>query len=137
LAWTGDYNRGPYHLQPFVIYQVGAPFNVVPSTYTDPTTGLVTPDNSVHFARANYWAALDLGYDVVKTHQHTMTLGMNVRNLFNNRFADVGPSTNSQYGKAANPDLLTYGPGSVPNSLYYYAPDAQPTQYQLYLRAKF
>jgi hypothetical protein len=137
LAWTGDYNRGPYHLQPFVIYQVGAPFNVVPSTYTDPTTGLVTPDNSVHFARANYWAALDLGYDIVKTHQHTLTLGMNVRNLFNNRFADVGPSTNSQYGKGPNPDLNTYGAGSVPNSLYYYAPDQQPTQYQLYLRAKF
>jgi hypothetical protein len=137
LSWTGDYNHGPYHLQPFVIYQVGAPYNVVPSTFTDPTTGLVTADNSVHFARANYWAALDLGYDVVKTRQHTMTLGMNVRNLFNNRVADVGPSTNTQYGKGQNPDLNTYGPGSVPNSLYYYAPDAQPTQYQLYLRAKF
>lgn len=137
LAWTGDYNRGPFHVSPFLIYQVGAPFNVVPSTYTDPTTGAVTPDNSVHFARANYWAAIDLGYDVVKTRQHTMTLGMNIRNVFNNRFADVGPSTNSQYGKGQNPDLNTYGPGSVPNSLYYYLPDAQPTQYQLYLRAKF
>jgi hypothetical protein len=137
VSWTGDYNRGPYHVQPFLIYQVGAPYNVVPSTFTDPTTGLVTADNSVHFARANYWAAVDLGYDIVKTRGRTITLGMNVRNVFNNQFADVIPSTNANYGKGQNPDLNTYGPGSVPNSLYYYAPDAQPTQYQLYLRAKF
>ena len=137
LAWTGDYNRGPYHVQPFVIYQVGAPYNVVPSTFTDPTTGAVTPDNSVHFARANWWAAIDVGYDIIRTPHNKVTLGMNVRNLFNNQFADVIPSTNSQYGKGQNPDLNTYGPGSVPNTLYYYAPDAQPTQYQLYLRTKF
>lgn len=137
VSWTGDYNHGPYHVQPFVIYQVGAPYNVVPSTYTDPTTGLVTPDNKVHFARASYWAAVDLGYDIVKTHARTVTLGMNVRNVTSNPSADVIPSTNSNYGKGPNPDLNTYGPGSVPNTLYYYAPDAQTTQYQLYLRAKF
>jgi hypothetical protein len=136
LSWTGDYNRGPYHVQPFVIYQVGAPYNVVPSTFTDPATGVVTPDNKVHFARANWWAAIDLGYDIIRTPHNKVTLGMNIRNVFNNQFADVIPSTNSQYGKGQNPDLNTYGPGSVPNTLYYYAPDAQPTQYQLYLRTK-
>jgi Carboxypeptidase regulatory-like domain/TonB-dependent Receptor Plug Domain len=137
LSWTGDYNRGPYHVQPFVIYQVGAPFNVVPSTYTDPQTGKTATDSQVHFARANWWAAVDLGYDVYRKSGRTVTLGMNIRNVFNNRFGDVFPSTNSQYGKGQNPDLNTYGPGSVPNTLYYYAPDAQPTQYQLYLRTRF
>ena len=136
LSWTGDYNAGRFHAQPFVIYQVGAPFNVVPSTYKDPITGATVADNNVHFARANYWAALDLGYDVIRVAGRKVTLGLNVRNVFNNQFADVIPSTNSQYGKGQNPDLNTYGPGSVPNTLYYYAPDAQPVQYQLYLRTK-
>jgi Carboxypeptidase regulatory-like domain/TonB-dependent Receptor Plug Domain len=137
LAWTGDYNRGPYHVAPYVIYQVGAPFNIVPSTYTDPQTGKTATDSQVHFARANWWAAVDLGYDVYRKSGRTVTLGMNIRNVFNNRFADVFPATNTQYGKGQNPDLNTYGPGSVPNTLYYYAPDATPTQYQLYLRTKF
>nr|MDQ6943902.1 hypothetical protein [Candidatus Eremiobacteraeota bacterium] len=137
LSWTGDYNAGRFHAQPFMIYQVGAPYNVVPSTYKDPVTGATVADNNVHFARANYWASIDLGYDVIHLPNRKVTLGMNIRNVFNNQFADVIPSTNSQYGKAQNPDLNTYGPGSVPNTLYYYAPDAQPTQYQLYLRTKF
>lgn len=137
LSWTGDYNSGPYHVMPFVIYQVGAPYNVAPSTFKDPTTGATMTDQHVHFARATWWAALDLGYDVYRHNGRTVTLGMNIRNLTNNLVADVFPSTNSQYGKGQNPDLNTYGPGSVPNTLYYYAPDQQPTQYQLYLRTKF
>jgi Carboxypeptidase regulatory-like domain/TonB-dependent Receptor Plug Domain len=137
VSWTGDYNHGPYHVSPFVIYQVGAPYNVVPSTYTDPTTGKTATDSKVHFARANWWSAIDLGYDVIRRNGRTVTLGMNVRNVTNNQFADVFPSTNSNYGKGQNPDLNTYGPASVPNTLYYYAPDATPTQYQLYLRTKF
>jgi Carboxypeptidase regulatory-like domain/TonB-dependent Receptor Plug Domain len=137
LSWTGDYNHGPYHLQPFVIYQVGAPYNVVPSTYKDPVTGATLTDAKVHFARANWWAAVDFGYDIVRIHGRTVTLGLNVRNATDNPFADVFPATNSQYGKGPNPDLNTYGPASVPNTLYYYAPDATPRQYQLYLRTKF
>jgi hypothetical protein len=137
VAFTGDYHYGPYHVDPFVLYQVGAPYNVVPSTYTDPTTGKVMTDSKVHFARANWWSALDLGYDIIRRGGRTVTLGMNVRNVTNNQFADVFPATNSQYGKGQNPDLATYGPNSVPNTLYYYAPDQTPTQYQLYLRTKF
>jgi hypothetical protein len=138
LSWTGDYNSGPLHVRPFVIYQVGAPYNVVPSTYTDPATGTTLTDAKVHFARANYWAALDVGYDVVKVGSRVVTLGVNVRNLFDNPFADVGPATNSNYGKGrANPDAATYGPGMVSDSLYYYAPDAQARQLQVYLSTKF
>jgi len=137
VSWTGDYRKGRFHGDPFVIYQVGAPYNVVPSTFTDPTTGAVLPDNKVHFAKANWWTAVDLGYDFYKKNGRTMTVGMNIRNLFSQPSVDVVPSTNSNYGKGANPDLNTYGPGSVPNTLYYYAPDATPTQYQLYLRTKF
>jgi hypothetical protein len=137
LAWTGDYNKGPYHVQPFVIYQVGAPYNVVPSTYKDPVTGATLTDSKVHFARANWWAAVDLGYDIVRVHNRVVTLGLNIRNVTENPFADVFPATNTQYGKGPNPDLNTYGPASVPNTLYYYAPDATPRQFQLYLRSKF
>jgi hypothetical protein len=138
LSWTGDYSHGPYHLEPFVIYQVGAPYNVIPSTYTSPLDGkTILTDSQVHFARANWWAAIDLGYDVIRTPKRTVTVGMNIRNVFGNQFADVSPSTNSNYAKGQNPDLNTYGPGSVPNTLYYYAPDQTPTQYQLYLRTKF
>jgi hypothetical protein len=138
LSWTGDYSHGPYHFEPFVIYQVGAPYNVIPSPYTSPLDGkTILTDSQVHFARANWWAAIDLGYDVIRTPKRIVTVGMNIRNVFNNQFADVSPSTNSNYAKGQNPDLNTYGPGSVPNTLYYYAPDQTPTQYQLYLRTKF
>jgi carboxypeptidase family protein/TonB-dependent receptor-like protein len=137
LSWTGDYNHGPYHVQPFVIYQVGAPYNVIPSTYTDPVTGAIVTDAKMHFARANWWTAVDLGYDVYRSKGRTVTLGMNVRNAFNNQYADVFPVVNGNYGKGPNGDLNTYGPGSVPNTLYYYAPDQTPPQYQVYLRTKF
>jgi hypothetical protein len=146
VSWTGDYNHGPYHVSPFVIYQVGAPYNVVPSTFTDPSTGAVITDSKVHFARASWWSAIDLGYDIIRRNGRTVTLGMNIRNVTNNQFADVFPSTNANYGvkdkttglyTLQNPDLATYGPASVPNTLYYYAPDATPTQYQVYLRTKF
>ncbi|GAC1578574.1 MAG: hypothetical protein NVS3B7_12230 [Candidatus Elarobacter sp.] len=137
LSWTGDYNSGPLHVRPFVLYQVGAPFNVVPSTYTDPSTGTKMTDSHVHFARANYWAALDAGYDVYKKGSQTVTLGVNIRNLFDNPYADVFPSTNANYGKRANPDAATYGIGTVLDTLYYYAPDQQPRQMQIYLSTKF
>ncbi len=140
ITWTGDYRKGPYHVDPYLIYQVGAPYNVVPTSFTNPVTGTTTRDTTgVHFARANYWAAIDLGYDIIRTPKHKVTLGLDIRNLFNQRVADVVPSTNANYGKAGlqNPDLNTYGPGSVNNTLYYYAPDQQPTQYQLYLQTKF
>ncbi|MDB5094311.1 MAG: Outer rane receptor for ferrienterochelin and colicin, partial [Candidatus Eremiobacteraeota bacterium] len=136
-SWTGDYRHGRAHVDPFLIYQVGAPYNVVGTTYLDPATGKTVVDNQVHFARANYWASLDFGYDIVKSAKRTVTLGINVRNLFDQQVADVYPSTNSAYGKGNNPDLGTYGPSSVPNTLYYYAPDAQTRQLQLYLSTKF
>jgi hypothetical protein len=66
-----------------------------------------------------------------------VTLGMNVRNITGNVYGDVFPVTNGNYGKGVNPDVNTYGIGGVPNTLYYYAPDAQPTEYQIYLRTKF
>jgi hypothetical protein len=137
LAWTGDYNNGPLHVMPYVIYQVGAPYNVVPSTYKDPTTGATLTDSKVHFARANWWSAVDFGYDVIHRNGRTVTLGMNVRNITGNVYGDVFPVTNGNYGKGVNPDVNTYGIGGVPNTLYYYAPDAQPTEYQIYLRTKF
>ena len=33
--------------------------------------------------------------------------------------------------------MNTYGPGQVPNTLYYNAPDATPRQVQLYLQTRF
>jgi hypothetical protein len=137
VSWTGDYKNGAWHVDPFVIYQVGAPFNIIPSSYADPVTGATIVDNNVHFARANYWAAIDFGYDVIKTPKHSVTLGLNIRNLFNNPYSTVSPLTNTGYSKGTNPDWNTYGPGVVPASRYYYPPDAQPTQFQLYLRTKF
>lgn len=137
VSWTGDYHADRLHVSPFVIYQVGAPYNVVPSTYTDPATGATVTDSKVHFARANYWAALDIGYDLVKQGPRTVTLGFNIRNLFDNPYGDVFAATNSAYGKGPNPDVNTYGIGVVPNTLYYYAPDQQPRQMQLYLSTKF
>ncbi|HTD38203.1 MAG TPA: hypothetical protein VK669_11860, partial [Candidatus Limnocylindrales bacterium] len=147
VSWTGDYNHGPYHVQPFVIYQVGAPYNVTGNTCLDQSYNAIGSasnacpaalnDSKVHFARANWWASMDIGYDVFRHNGRTVTLGMNVRNIFNNQFADVFPVTNGAYPKGPNPDLGTYGPNSVPNTLYYYSPDQTPTQYQLYLRTKF
>ena len=127
LGWTGDYRKGRFHADPYVLMQTMAPYNVY-----------VTPaDPQVHYARANWWASLDFGYDVVKNQHQTWTLGANVRNLFNNIYGDVYPSTNGGYPNKPNPDLNTYGPGSVPNTQYYYAPDAQQRQVQVYLQTKF
>ena len=151
VSWTGDLRYGRFHADPFVIYQVGAPYNVTGNTCLDqsflpigsaPTsTNKPCPaalnDSTVHFARANYWVSLDFGFDVVKTRERTVTLGMNVRNLFGQDFADVFPGVNTAYPKGNNPDLNTYGPSSVPNTLYYYAPDQTPRQLQVYLQTKF
>jgi len=147
IAWTGDYRQKRLHVDPYVIYQVGAPYNVVGNDATCVDMEIVPPatkatcvqyDNQVHFARANWWSALDVGYDVVKNGGRTVTLGLNVRNLFNNVYGDVYPITNGNYAShRSNPDLATYGPGSVPNTLYYYAPDQTRRLFQLYLSTKF
>lgn len=147
LAFTADYRKGRFHLDPYVIYQVGAPYNVVTNNATctnfqmigtPPKSTCVSYDNQVHFSRANWWSALDLGYDVVKNPKHTLTLGVNVRNLFNNIYGDVGADTNGNYAShGTNPDLATYGPGTVPNTLYYYAPDQTRRLFQFYLSTKF
>ena len=115
VSWTGDYRKDRFHASPYVIYQVGAPYNVAGNTCLDQSFLAIgsTPtktqnpcpsalnDYKVHFANANYWAAIDVGYDFIKHGSRVVTLGLNVRNLFENRFADVGPSTNSAYPEAA------------------------------------
>ena len=146
-AFTGDYRKGRFHFDPFVLYQVGAPYNVVGNNATCTDFGPKPPggaapclnyDNQVHFARANWWSALDFGYDIAKSNKRTLTLGMNIRNLFNNIYGDISPATNGNYAThGTNADLLTYGPGSVPNTLYYYPPDQTRRLFQLYLSAKF
>jgi Carboxypeptidase regulatory-like domain/TonB-dependent Receptor Plug Domain len=151
VSWTGDYRNGRFHADPFVIFQVGAPYNVTGNTCLDqsylpigsaPTkTQQPCPaalnDYAMHFARANYWVSLDFGYDIVKVRSHTVTVGLNVRNLFAQDFGDVYPVVNTAYPKGNNPDLNTYGPGGVPNTLYYYAPDQTQRQIQLYVQTKF
>ncbi|HYW53476.1 MAG TPA: hypothetical protein VE826_05875, partial [Dongiaceae bacterium] len=147
VSWTADYRKDRLHVSPFMIYQVGAPYNVAGNTCMDQSFNAIGSatkscppalnDYKVHYANANYWAAVDVGYDFYKVGSHVVTLGLNVRNLFENRFADVGPSTNSAYPNGANPDLNTYGPGQVPNTLYYNAPDAQPRQVQVYIQTRF
>ncbi|MDB5073660.1 MAG: TonB-dependent receptor [Candidatus Eremiobacteraeota bacterium] len=148
IAWTGDYNRGPYHVRPFAIYQVGAPYNVTGNTCLDQTKNpigsatnacpLALTDTKVHFARANYWAAIDVGYDVYKKGSRTVTLGLNVRNLFEQPYADVFPVVNAAYPAGPNAETNTYGADKqLPNTLYYYSPDAQQRQFQLYLSTKF
>jgi Carboxypeptidase regulatory-like domain/TonB-dependent Receptor Plug Domain len=154
VSWTGDYRYNRLHVSPFVIYQVGAPYNVTGNTCMDQVTyvpigSIVTSptakqpcpvalnDYKVHFARANWWSALDIGYDVVKLGSRVVTIGANVRNLTDNPYADVFPGVNGNYPKGNNPDFNTYGPGTVSNTLYYYAPDAQPRQVQVYISTKF
>ncbi|HTJ26920.1 MAG TPA: TonB-dependent receptor [Candidatus Limnocylindria bacterium] len=142
VSFTGDYRKDRFHADPYVIYQVGAPYNVAGTCENQSYTLAKCPanllDSTVHFARANWWTALDIGYDVVKVRGHVVTLGLNVRNLFDNVQGDVYPATNGNYGTGkSNPDLATYGPGSVPNTLYYYAPDQYQREFQLYLSTKF
>ncbi len=147
VSWTGDFRKDRFHADPFVLFQTGAPYNVTGSTCLDqskspignPTNACPAAlnDSQVHFAKANYWVALDVGYDVIKHGARTVTLGMNVRNLLDQPSADVFPSVNTAYPAGQNPDLRTYGPSSVPNTLYYYAPNAQARQVQVYLSTKF
>jgi outer membrane receptor protein involved in Fe transport len=138
VSLTSDYRKGRFHADPYVLMETGAPYNVAGTKYTDPATGKTVTDSQMHFARANWWTAIDVGYDLVKHGSRTVTLGLNVRNLFDNVYGDVYPATNGNYGTGKNnADLNTYGPGSVPNTLYYYAPDAQPREFQLYLSTKF
>ncbi len=146
-TFTGDYRNGRAHVDPYVIYQVGAPYNVAGNTCLVQSYSAIGSssnacpatlnDSQVHFARANYWAAVDFGYDIVKSGSRTVTLGINIRNLFGQPYADVFPATSTAYPKGNNADLNTYGTSSVPNTLYYYAPDQTPRQFQLYLSTKF
>ncbi|MBV8371382.1 MAG: TonB-dependent receptor [Candidatus Eremiobacteraeota bacterium] len=143
IAWTGDYRQGRFHADPFVIYQVGAPYNVTGSTCIDMElvngkSTCVSTDTAVHFSRAMYWTALDIGYDIVKHGKRVVTAGFNVRNLLQNNQGDVFAATNGNYAAhKPNPDLNAYGPHSVPNTLYYYSPDQGPRQVQLYFQTKF
>ncbi|HEY0394304.1 MAG TPA: carboxypeptidase regulatory-like domain-containing protein [Candidatus Elarobacter sp.] len=154
VSWTGDYRQDRLHVSPFVVYQVGAPYNVTGNTCLNqalqpigstppppPAPNNVCPaslnDAQVHFARANYWAALDVGYDIVKQGSRTVTVGLNIRNLFDNPYGDVFPTVNGNYPAKDNPDFATYGPGVVQNTLYYYPPNQQPRQMQLYISTKF
>ena len=151
LSWTGDYRVDRLHVSPFLLYQVGAPYNVTGNTCTDQSylpigsapTSTNSPcpaalnDSKVHFARGTFWASLDVGYDIIKHGSRAVTLGVTIRNLFDNQYGDVFPVVNTAYPKGNNPDQATYGPGTVANTLYYYAPDQVPKQIQVYLSTKF
>ncbi len=135
FAFTGDYNYKRFHAQPFLVYQVGAPYNVFgATTYTDPTSGATVTDTKMHFASAYTFATLDVSYDFLKKGTRSTSLGVNVRNLFNNSHADVSPSVNGNYG-TNNPDAV-YG-RAVPNTLYFNPPDQQARLFQLYIQSKF
>lgn len=134
FAFTGDYNHQRLHAQPYLVYQVGAPYNVFGGTsYTDPVSKKTVIDPNVHFAGAYTFANLDLSYDVLKQGTRTTSLGVNVRNLFDNRHGDIVPSVNGNYPSGA-PDAVY---GAIPNTLYYNAPDQQARLFQLYLSTKF
>ena len=143
VSWTGDYRKGRFHADPFVIYQEGAPYNVTGSTCIDMElvngkNTCVSVDTAVHSSHAIYWTAIDLGYDLIKNGKHTLTFGLNIRNALQNQYGDVFAATNSGYANhKPNPDLGAYGPNSVPNTLYYYSPDQAARQFQFYLSTKF
>ncbi|GAC1660038.1 MAG: hypothetical protein NVS4B13_07070 [Candidatus Elarobacter sp.] len=135
FAFTGDYNMKRFHAQPFLVYQVGAPYNVFgATTYKDPATGKTVTDRNVHFAGAYTYATLDLSYDLVRQGTRSASIGVNIRNLFDNRYGDVTPSVNGNYG-TNKPDAV-YGT-ALPNTLYYNAPDQQARLFQVYLQSKF
>lgn len=131
VAFTGDYNHDRFHAAPYLVYQTGAPYNVFGGT-VDPASKIV--DNTVHYAKAYYFATLDLSYDLVKHGSRTTSLGVNIRNLFDDRNGDVGPSLNGNY--PSNKPDLTYG-AAIPNTQWFYAPDQQARLFQVYLSTKF
>ncbi len=140
VSYTGVYTHGRFHVSPYINYQVGAPYNVLgDESYTDPATGATVVDTKVHFARATYYASIDVGYDIFKRSKQSVTIGLDILNAFNNIYADVYPATNLDYPKSASTaDFANYGPnGALPNTLYYYSPDQTPRQFQLYVAAKF
>lgn len=140
VSYTALYTHGHFHAAPYINYQVGAPYNTLGDTsYVDPSTGLTVVDTAVHFARATYYASIDLSYDIVKRRRETVTIGLDILNAFNNNYADVYPVQNLSYPKSpSTSDFANYGPnGALPNTLYYYSPDQTPRQFQLYMAAKF
>ncbi|BDE07640.1 hypothetical protein WPS_29160 [Vulcanimicrobium alpinum] len=144
VSWTGDYNYSHLHIAPFFNYQVGAPYNVLGNQCMDPSkTAAKCPagmlDTQVHFARPNTWASLDTRFDILKRGTSVTSIGLNIRNLFQNQYADVYPVVNGSYPKGpSSSDLVAYGPdANLPNTLYYYSPDQARREFIFYLTTKF
>lgn len=143
MSFTADYNHARYHIRPFFVYEVGAPYNVLTNQKlfpglpaSDPRSTLV--DSAIHNAGAFWYGNLDLGYDLSRNGANVTTIGVNIRNLTANRTADIAPSPNRSYPNSGDTGAAaTYGPGVLPNTLYYTPPSGSARLYQLYLSTKF
>ena len=142
LSLTADYHTDRLHVQPFLLYQCCAYYNV-----TGKGTSSV-PDAIVHQAPAYYFANATVSYDLAKSGPRTTTIGLRVQNVFNNLKSDIFPSTNIYYGSKSKAATATPGavfdggyyafaPGQVPNTQYFFPPVPRtPQTFELFLTQK-
>jgi len=142
LSLTADYHTDRLHVQPFLLYQCCAYYNV-----TGSGTNAV-PDASVHQAPAYYFANATVSYDLARSGTRKTSIGLRVQNVFNNLKSDIFPSTNIYYGSKAKAALAAPGavfdggyyafsPGQVPNTLYFFPPVPRtPQTFELFLTQK-
>lgn len=154
LALTMDFKRDRLHVDPYVLWQCCAWYNVfggdAPTTwpfFKSCTAPGVICDTQPHQAPGFWWTQLSVSYDVIKHDDaHRVTLGVLVQNL-NNIWRGPIPTANACYnhltragctGGGFDNGLFFAGeqlpPGVVPFTGYDFVPDSQqPRSIEVFL----
>lgn len=154
VALTMDVKRDRLHVDPYVLYQCCAWYNVfgsdAPTTWPFFSASCAAPvicDNTPHQAQAFWWTQLSVSYDIIKHDEaHRFSLGVLVQNL-NNILRGPIPSANACYNNLTRPGCVGGGfdnglffageqlpPGIIPFSGYAFVPDSQqPRSVEVFL----
>jgi len=149
---TADIKHNRWHVDPYVLYQCCAWYNVFGSDFpTSWPNGEI--DTAPHQAPGWWWGQISFAYDLLRKDDHRRaSLGLLVTNLFDN-LRGPSPSKNNCYGRtfpiAATSTLAAFcpapgwfsdggveqfPPGTIPNTGYGFTPDSQNVRtFELFL----
>lgn len=145
---TMDIKRNRWHIDPYVLYQTSAYYNVFgadgPAKWyvrdaNGKKTGAVIYDTQVHQAPAYFWTQLSLSYDLARRDDsHRTSLGLLIQNATNMLRGPIPTQNNwwanqQHYGAFAN-YFEQFSPGVLPYGQWAFPPDSQsPRSIELFL----
>ncbi len=142
MSFTADVKRDRWHVDPYVLWQCCAWYNVFGSDVPTKWPGGIL-DTKPHQAPGYWWTQLSVAYDLGP--QKNFRLGVLVQNL-NNILRGPIPGKNGCYN-SANPVcaaggvsdnfLEQYAPGELPNTQWVNYPDTQqPRSVEVFLTVR-